>query len=62
MALAAASAASDIVVSSPWARDALDGLTTFDLRPLSALAEDFFPGKGAESVDVGVLVGSSTRG
>jgi 2-haloacid dehalogenase len=26
----------------------LDGLTTFDLRPLSALAENLFPGKGAE--------------
>jgi 2-haloacid dehalogenase len=57
MALAAAAAASDFGVSSQRARVAtipkiravaLEGLTTFDPRPVFALAEDLFPGKGAE--------------
>ena len=57
LALAAASAASDFVVSRPRARAAtipkiraiaLDGFTTFDPRPVFALAEELFPGKGTE--------------
>jgi 2-haloacid dehalogenase len=57
VALAAASAASDLAVSSSRARAAtilqiraiaFDGLTIFDPRPVYALAEDLFPEKGAE--------------
>jgi 2-haloacid dehalogenase len=57
LALAVASAASDFGVSSPPPRAgtipkiraiALDGFTTFDPRPVYTLAEDLFPGKGAE--------------
>jgi 2-haloacid dehalogenase len=57
LALAAVSAASDFVVSSPLARAAttpkvraiaLDAFTTFDPRSVFALAEDLFPGKGTD--------------
>ena len=33
--------------SGPIKALALDGFTTFDPRPLTALAEELFPGKGA---------------
>lgn len=56
MVLAAASAASDLMVSSSRAAAtilkiraiAFDGLVIFDPRPVYALAEDLFPDKGAE--------------
>ena len=56
LALAAASAASNLAVSSPPVpvasvpkikAIAFDGFATFDPRPVSALAEALFPGKGA---------------
>ena len=57
LALAAASAAGNLVVSSTPVRAAttpkikaiaLDAFTTFDPRPAFALAEDLFPGTGTE--------------
>lgn len=57
LALAAAGAASGVVTASPQARAAptpkikaiaLDAFTTFDPRPIAALAEELFPGRGAE--------------
>jgi 2-haloacid dehalogenase len=60
LALAAASAASNLAVSSfptPVASVprikaiAFDGFATFDPRPVFALAEDLFPGKGAALSD-----------
>ena len=57
LTLAAAGAATALVASSPLARAAarpdikaiaFDGFTTFDPRPIAALAEQLFPGKGAE--------------
>lgn len=55
--LSAAGVASGLLASSPLARAAttpkikaiaFDGFTTFDPRPIVALAEHLFPGKGAE--------------
>jgi len=57
LTLAAAGAATTLVASSPLARAAarpdikaiaFDGFTTFDPRPIAALAEQLFPSKGAE--------------
>jgi 2-haloacid dehalogenase len=57
LALGASGALSGLALSGPLARSAtaptiraiaLDGLAVFDTRPISALTEEFFPGKGTE--------------
>ena len=69
--LTAASAATSLITASgivtveaaPRVKAiAFDGFVIFDPRPIRALTEDFFPGRGASSATPGERANSNIRG